>query len=474
MATTLFHWTLHPWAIYAVVGIAIAYGTFRRGRSQLISSAFTPLLGETRRRPGRPGHRHPGDLRDAVRLGGLARPRCAADRQRPRDPRRHRQGRQRRAGRHHRRADRCVRRVGRLRCRQGHPVAVQHQHGAGARAGAVRLRGRPDDLHPRPGADRGRLLLPGPGEMSARTEAAGGDAMASGCPAGRSSTGPGGSRGRRSSACSSPASAAAAPSGSSSPACCWCRAWSAWSGSRSSAARRSTSSAAHRHRRRGQRRGPAVRRCSTSAARHGHRVLVMVLVAIFFVSGADAASIVMGTLSERGTLEPSRPVVVFWGVVTGARRRGDAARRRRGRADRAAELTIVAALPFVLVMVGLAVALVKDLRSDPLIVRGAVRRGGGRAGRRRGRHRARRRLLTHHRAVRARRGRRRPGADALMVHGDATPRVAILPSSAQVLPHREPLNRCTTEPTHPWSHASRSLRCNGSGRRCHARPSRGA
>ena len=25
MATTLFHWTLHPWAIYAVVGLAIAY-----------------------------------------------------------------------------------------------------------------------------------------------------------------------------------------------------------------------------------------------------------------------------------------------------------------------------------------------------------------------------------------------------------------------------------------------------------------
>jgi choline-glycine betaine transporter len=44
MATTLFHWTLHPWAIYAVVGLAVAYGTFRRGRRQLISSAFAPLL----------------------------------------------------------------------------------------------------------------------------------------------------------------------------------------------------------------------------------------------------------------------------------------------------------------------------------------------------------------------------------------------------------------------------------------------
>ena len=46
-------------------------------------------------------------------------------------------------------------------------------------------------------------------------------------------------------------------------------------------------------------------------------VIVMVLVAIFFVSGADAASIVMGTLSERGTLKPSRKTVVFR-AATGA------------------------------------------------------------------------------------------------------------------------------------------------------------
>ena len=46
MATTLFHWTLHPWAIYAVVGLAIAYGVYRKGRLQLISSAFEPMLGK--------------------------------------------------------------------------------------------------------------------------------------------------------------------------------------------------------------------------------------------------------------------------------------------------------------------------------------------------------------------------------------------------------------------------------------------
>ncbi|QPL05702.1 MULTISPECIES: BCCT family transporter [Actinomyces] len=46
MAQSVFHWTLHPWAIYAIVGLAIAYSTFRVGRSQLLSQAFVPLIGE--------------------------------------------------------------------------------------------------------------------------------------------------------------------------------------------------------------------------------------------------------------------------------------------------------------------------------------------------------------------------------------------------------------------------------------------
>jgi choline-glycine betaine transporter len=100
-------------------------------------------------------------------------------------------------------------------------------------------------------------------------------------------------------------------------------------------------------------------------------LLVMVLVAIFFVSGADAASIVMGSLSERGTLAPSRRVVVFWGVVMGA----VAAIMLLVGGDDALtglqNLTIIAALPFALVMVGMAVALAKDLRSDPAVLRRA-------------------------------------------------------------------------------------------------------
>ena len=98
-------------------------------------------------------------------------------------------------------------------------------------------------------------------------------------------------------------------------------------------------------------------------------IVVMLLVAIFFVSGADAASIVMGSLSERGTISPSRATVIFWGVATGA---VGAVMLLVGGEDALnglQSITIIVAVPFVLVMVGLAVALVRDLRHDPLVVR---------------------------------------------------------------------------------------------------------
>ena len=46
MAATLFHWGFHPWAIYGVVGVALAYFTFNKGLPLTIRSAFYPLLGE--------------------------------------------------------------------------------------------------------------------------------------------------------------------------------------------------------------------------------------------------------------------------------------------------------------------------------------------------------------------------------------------------------------------------------------------
>lgn len=101
-------------------------------------------------------------------------------------------------------------------------------------------------------------------------------------------------------------------------------------------------------------------------------VLAVVLVAIFFVTGADSASIVMGGLSERGAIEPSRFTVVFWGVATGAVASAmllaggdDPEEVLTGLRD----ITIVSSLPFVIVMLLLCVSLYKDLNNDPMLLR---------------------------------------------------------------------------------------------------------
>ncbi|NYH79753.1 glycine betaine transporter [Actinopolyspora biskrensis] len=43
---SFFHWALHPWAIYATAGLAVAYFTHRRGEKALISAIFRPLFGD--------------------------------------------------------------------------------------------------------------------------------------------------------------------------------------------------------------------------------------------------------------------------------------------------------------------------------------------------------------------------------------------------------------------------------------------
>ncbi|WP_420547933.1 BCCT family transporter [Curvivirga sp.] len=45
MSATMFHWGLHPWAIYAVVGLTLAFFTFNKGLPLTIRSAFYPLIG---------------------------------------------------------------------------------------------------------------------------------------------------------------------------------------------------------------------------------------------------------------------------------------------------------------------------------------------------------------------------------------------------------------------------------------------
>jgi choline/carnitine/betaine transport len=371
MSTTLFHWTLHPWAIYAVVGLAIAYGTFRRGRPQLISSAFAPLFG-TRRVEG-----PAGKLIDVLAIFATLFGSAAS------------------LG------------LGALQIGSGMEIlGWAGSVGNGVLVAIIAVLTAAFVASAVSGVARGIQwlsninmvlavalalfvfvlgptvfilnLVPGSigsyfadlARMAARTEASGGDGMAEwlrgwtvfywawwiswtpfvGVFIARIS------RGRTIRQFVS--GVLLVPSVVS-------LAWFVIFGGAGIAAQRNGADIAGQATSEGQLFALLQQYPWATAT----TVLVMVLVAIFFVSGADAASIVMGSLSERGTLAPSRRTVVFWGVVMGA----VAAIMLLVGGDEALaglqNLTIVAALPFALVMVGLAVSLAKDVRSDPMMLR---------------------------------------------------------------------------------------------------------
>ncbi|MFC7547463.1 BCCT family transporter [Plantactinospora sp. GCM10030261] len=92
-------------------------------------------------------------------------------------------------------------------------------------------------------------------------------------------------------------------------------------------------------------------------------VLAMVLIAIYFVTSADSASLVLGSLTSRGALHPNRLLVVAWGVLIGA---VAAVLLLAGGLSALQQATIMVALPFLVVLLGLSVSLLRELAADPM------------------------------------------------------------------------------------------------------------
>jgi choline-glycine betaine transporter len=90
--------------------------------------------------------------------------------------------------------------------------------------------------------------------------------------------------------------------------------------------------------------------------------LAVFLIAIFFVTGADSASIVMGMLSQKGCEEPRRGLTVFWGVTTGA---VAAVLLWAGGLKALQTLVILVAGPFMLVLIAMCLSTLKSLREEP-------------------------------------------------------------------------------------------------------------
>jgi glycine betaine transporter len=101
--------------------------------------------------------------------------------------------------------------------------------------------------------------------------------------------------------------------------------------------------------------------------------ITIILVALFFVSGADAASVVMGMLSSRGNLHPKRWTLIVWGTFTGAAAAICLlAGAIQGSVDAALSalqaVAIASAAPFVLILIGLCFSILKALREEPVVV----------------------------------------------------------------------------------------------------------
>jgi glycine betaine transporter len=99
--------------------------------------------------------------------------------------------------------------------------------------------------------------------------------------------------------------------------------------------------------------------------------LCILLIALFFISGADAASVVMATMASRGSIAPSRLVVVVLGVLMGAIA---CAMLLVGGLTALQQAAVLGSVPFTFVVVGVAWCWVKALREEPRPPPTAVRK----------------------------------------------------------------------------------------------------
>lgn len=97
--------------------------------------------------------------------------------------------------------------------------------------------------------------------------------------------------------------------------------------------------------------------------------VVVFMLTVFFVTSADSASVVMGSLAQRGRSTPSNPVVIMLGLFLSAIAVVMLLIGGQSALEGMQNLIIVSALPFAVAMVVMMVAFTKDLRNDPAAIR---------------------------------------------------------------------------------------------------------
>lgn len=113
-------------------------------------------------------------------------------------------------------------------------------------------------------------------------------------------------------------------------------------------------------------------------------IVCLVAILVFFVTAADSAANVMGSMSQSGRPVPSKPVTIVWAAALGLMAMFLLLAGGRNALSGLQSIMVTCALPFTIILIGVMVSWGMDLRNDPLMIRrryaleairGGVRRG---------------------------------------------------------------------------------------------------
>ncbi|MBO0897379.1 BCCT family transporter [Arthrobacter sp. zg-ZUI10] len=118
-------------------------------------------------------------------------------------------------------------------------------------------------------------------------------------------------------------------------------------------------------------------------------VVCLVAILVFFVTAADSAANVMGSMSQSGRPVPSKSVTIVWASALGLISMALLLAGGRNALSGLQSIMVTCALPFTIILIGVMVSWGKELRNDPYMIRrryaleairGGVRRGIGEHG----------------------------------------------------------------------------------------------
>ncbi|MGO3650480.1 BCCT family transporter [Agrococcus casei] len=97
--------------------------------------------------------------------------------------------------------------------------------------------------------------------------------------------------------------------------------------------------------------------------------IALIAILVFFVTAADSASIVMASMSQSGRPEPSKWVTILWGLLLAIIAIALLVAGGQATLSGLQQLMVVSALPFAFVVIGVMISWAKDLATDPFIIR---------------------------------------------------------------------------------------------------------